>query len=68
MAHLSQYGSTMKKTPIEVPAYLLNARRALCDRLDAAEKGAPKPDLVASINAEIDAFDKAHPQVRGARC
>jgi hypothetical protein len=59
----------MKTTqPIDVPSYLLNARRALCDRLDAAEKGHPKPELVASISAESVAFDKAHPQVRGARC
>jgi hypothetical protein len=52
---------------LAVPAYLVSARRSLCDRLEAAEKGHPKPDLVASIEAELDAFDAKHPNVRGAR-
>lgn len=57
----------MTKFEPTVPAYLISLRRSLCERLEAAEKGHPKPDLVKKIEAEIDAFDAKHPRVRGAR-
>jgi hypothetical protein len=47
--------------------YLMSVRRSLCERLEAAEKGHPKPDLVKQLAAEIDEFDAKHPHVRGAR-
>jgi hypothetical protein len=57
----------MDKKTAAVPAHLISARRSICDRLEAAEKGHPKPELVASIHAELDAFDVKYPNVRGAR-
>lgn len=50
-----------------IPQYLVSMRRDLCARLESAEKGHPKPELVRRLLAEVDAFDKANPRVRGAR-
>lgn len=47
--------------------FLTGERRAICERLEAAEKGHPKPELVKKITAELDAFDRKHPEIRNAR-
>lgn len=57
---------TTMKTKLAPMPHLVLARRHLCDRLDAALKGHPKPALVAKLEAEIDAFDAKNPDVRKA--
>lgn len=47
--------------------YLASERRAICVRLEAAEKGHPKPEQVKKITAELEAFDREHPEIRNAR-
>lgn len=51
-----------------IPAYLVQRRRDLAARFDAAERlplsrGAT---LAARLSAELDAFDRANPRVRSA--
>ena len=49
-----------------VAPYWTGERRALCLRLEDAQKGHPKPELVKKLEAEVDAFDRAHPTIRNA--
>lgn len=55
--------NTAKLAPMP---HLVLARRHLGERLDAALAGRPKPAIVAKLEAEIDAFDARHPEVRKA--
>ncbi len=49
-----------------VPSYLVQQRRDLAARYDAATQGHPKPALAQRLADELDAFDARNPTVRSA--
>ncbi len=62
---MGYFGEAMKTASKNVPQYLISMRRDVAARLDTANSGHPKPELVAKLNTELDAFDAKHPSVRG---